>query len=70
MLAHRPEDFDKRAADMYSFAIILWEVATGKIPFSDLSPMQVGFKVSLMWTHIAIGVYNVFYVLPLLYTSV
>jgi len=37
---------DRKACDMYSFAIILWEVATGKIPFQGLSPMQVGIKVS------------------------
>ena len=30
---------------MYSFAVILWEIATGKIPFQGLSPMLVGIKV-------------------------
>ena len=44
-LQHRPSDVDKRAADMYSFAVILWEVATGKVPFAGLSPMHVGIKV-------------------------
>ena len=51
VLQHRPEDFDKKAADMYSFAIILWEVATGKIPFADLSPMHAGTKV---WLYLSI----------------
>lgn len=46
VLQHRPEDIDKRAADMYSFAIILWELATGKVPFAGLSPMHVGIKVA------------------------
>ena len=46
VLGHRPEEVDRRACDMYSFAIILWEIATGKIPFLGLSPMQVGIKVS------------------------
>lgn len=30
---------------MYSFAVILWEIATGKVPFTGLSPMHVGVKV-------------------------
>lgn len=31
---------------MYSFAVILWEISTGKIPFQGLSPMLVGIKVN------------------------
>ena len=45
VLQHRPEDVDKRAADMYSFAVILWEIATNKVPFAGLSPMNIGIKV-------------------------
>lgn len=44
-LQHRPGDIDKKAADMYSFAVILWELATAKVPFAGLSPMHVGIKV-------------------------
>ena len=47
-LQHRPEDVDKRAADMYSYAVILWEIATNKIPFAGLSPMNIGIKVQCM----------------------
>lgn len=53
VLQRRPDDIDKKAADMYSFAIILWESATGKIPFADLSPMHAGTKVGQM--HGSIG---------------
>ncbi len=49
-LQHKPDDYDKRTADMYSYAIILWEIATGKIPFAGLAPMHVGIKVRL-FTH-------------------
>ena len=28
-LQHCPEDVDKRAADMYSFAVIPWEIVFG-----------------------------------------
>ena len=46
VLQKRPDEIDKRAADMYSFALILWEIATGKIPYIGLSPMMAGLKVS------------------------
>ena len=36
---------------MYSFAVILWEISTGKIPFQGLSPMQVGIKVDSALRH-------------------
>jgi len=30
---------------MWSFAILLWELATREVPFAELSPMEVGMKV-------------------------
>jgi len=38
-------DINQRAADMWSFAILLWELATREVPFAELSPMEVGMKV-------------------------
>ncbi|XP_038206267.1 integrin-linked protein kinase homolog pat-4-like [Zerene cesonia] len=35
------------AADMWSFAVLLWELATREVPFADLSPMECGMKIAL-----------------------
>lgn len=44
-LSRAPEDLNIRAADMWSFAILLWELNTREVPFSDLPPMECGMKV-------------------------
>lgn len=36
-----------RAANMWSFAIILWELATRQVPFAGLSAIEIGMKVAL-----------------------
>lgn len=33
-------------ADVYSYAIVLWELFTGKIPFSGIPPMNAGILVA------------------------
>jgi integrin-linked kinase len=38
---------NQRAAYMWSFAVLLWELATREVPFAELSPMEVGMKVAL-----------------------
>ena len=38
-------DYSK-AADVYSFGIILWEMMTWRLPWDDLNPFQVRHLVS------------------------
>ncbi|KAI0221999.1 Integrin-linked protein kinase [Lamellibrachia satsuma] len=42
-----PDDINTRAADMWSYAVLLWELATREVPFADMSPMETGMKVAL-----------------------
>lgn len=44
-LSKRPADINLEASDMWSFAILLWELASREVPFADLSPMECGMKV-------------------------
>ncbi|BFZ24222.1 hypothetical protein BsWGS_27261 [Bradybaena similaris] len=46
-LQRSPEDINVRAADMWSFAILLWELETREVPFAELEPMEIGMKVAL-----------------------
>ncbi|ETN76257.1 ankyrin repeat protein [Necator americanus] len=46
-LQRDPEDLNIRAADMWSFGIMLWELNTREVPFSDLPPMECGMKIAL-----------------------
>ena len=47
-LQRRPDDINMRAADMWSFAILLWELETREVPFAELSSMEVGMKVRVV----------------------
>lgn len=44
-LQKKRSDTNTEACDMWSFAIVLWELATRQIPFFRLSPMEIGMKV-------------------------
>ncbi|CAB3260241.1 unnamed protein product [Arctia plantaginis] len=46
-LLKAPAQRNLEAADMWSFAILLWELATREVPFADLSAMECGMKIAL-----------------------
>lgn len=45
-LQKKAEEINRRSADMWSFAVLLWELVTREVPFADLSNMEIGMKVS------------------------
>nr|CAD7442936.1 unnamed protein product [Timema bartmani] len=49
-----PAWMSPEACDMWSFAVLLWELATREVPFADLSPMECGMKVALEGLRISI----------------
>jgi len=46
-LQKKTTEINVKAADMWSFAMLLWELATRQVPFSDMNPMEVGMKIAL-----------------------
>ena len=36
---------DQKKADMWSFAVLFWEMVTRQIPHASIPPMQIGIKV-------------------------
>lgn len=46
-LQKRDAEINNQAADMWSFAVILWELSTRQIPFGGLSAIEIGMKVGL-----------------------
>ena len=47
-LVKSPKAINTKAADMWSFAIMLWELATREVPFGHLTPMEAGMKVNIL----------------------
>lgn len=46
-LQKKESEINLHAANMWSFAIILWELATRQVPFAGLSAIEIGMKVAL-----------------------
>ncbi|XP_022013208.1 serine/threonine-protein kinase STY17 [Helianthus annuus] len=42
VIEHKPYD---HIADVFSFAIVLWELLTGEVPYSYLTPLQAAVGV-------------------------
>ena len=53
-LMRRHEDINRKSADMWSFAILLWEMMTREVPFSDLTNMECGMRIALESMRVAI----------------
>ncbi|CAH1268205.1 integrin-linked protein kinase-like isoform X1 [Branchiostoma lanceolatum] len=47
ILQKKESEINKRAADMWSFALLMWELLTREVPFADLSAMEAGMKIAL-----------------------
>lgn len=54
-LQKKPEDTNRRSADMWSFAVLLWELVTREVPFADLSNMEIGMKVRAQLYALVLG---------------
>ena len=53
-LQKRRNDRNCEACDMWSFAVLLWELATRQVPFSEYNPMEIGVKITMEGLRVSI----------------
>ncbi|XP_002119938.2 scaffold protein ILK [Ciona intestinalis] len=53
-LQRKHENINRKSADMWSFSILLWEMVTREVPFSDLSNMECGMQIALEGMRVSI----------------
>uniref|UniRef100_A0A6A7GAD4 Integrin-linked protein kinase homolog pat-4-like n=3 Tax=Hirondellea gigas TaxID=1518452 RepID=A0A6A7GAD4_9CRUS len=53
-LMKKQKEMNVKAADMWSFAVVLWEMATREVPFAELSPMEAGMKIATEYLRVTI----------------
>ena len=58
-LAKSPKQINTKASDMWSFAILLWEMATREAPFPELSPMEAGIKVGFSLEEVSVAHFKI-----------
>ena len=47
-LQKKGKEINVKSADMWSFAVLLWELATRQVHFAELSPMEAGLRVCFL----------------------
>lgn len=45
-LQKKSVDRNFEACDMWSFAMVIWELMTREVPFDDLNPMECGMRIA------------------------
>lgn len=53
-LQRKHEEINRKSADMWSFGILLWEMVSREVPFSDLSNMECGMRIALEGMRVSI----------------